>query len=62
MNDDSKRVAADILIAALQKPDIDKIFTHGLHARDMAHVDVIERIAGAYKTLYAAVVASDTEK
>ncbi len=58
MSDESKRVAADILIAALQKPDIDKIFTHGLHSRDSAHVDLIERLAGAYKTLHDAVEAN----
>lgn len=51
----SKRVAADILIAALQKPDIDKIFTHGLHTSDTAHVDVIQRIANAYTTLHDAI-------
>jgi len=49
---DSKRIAADILIAALKKPDIDKIFTHGLHSSDTAHVDVIKRLADAYTTLH----------
>jgi len=60
--DSSKRIAADILIAALQKPDIDKIFTHGLHASNTAHVDVIKRITDAYTTLHDAIdskVASD---
>ena len=54
---DSKRIAADILIAALQKPDIDKIFTHGLHSSNTAHVDIIERISKAYTTLVATVDA-----
>lgn len=59
---DSKRIAADILIAALQKPDIDKIFTHGLHSSNTAHVDVIDRIANAYRTLHETVEAKDDRK
>lgn len=54
-DNESKRIAADILIAALQKADIDKIFTHGLHASDVGHVDVIKRLADAYNTLYATI-------
>lgn len=54
-DNESKRIAADILIAAIQKPDIDKIFTHGLHATNEGHVDVIKRLANAYKVLYEAV-------
>ena len=55
----SKRIAADILIAALQKADIDKIFTHGLHASDVGHIDVIKRLADAYTSLHSAIENSD---
>lgn len=55
MSKASKEIASEILIAAMQKPDIDKLFLHGLHATEDAHIGVINRLADAYKTLYDAV-------
>lgn len=55
----NKQIAADILIAALQKQDIDKLFIHGLHASDDAHIRIINRLNAAYTSLYENIAACD---
>lgn len=55
MSKASKEIASEILIAAMQKQEIDKLFLHGLHASEDAHIRVINRLSEAYKTLYNAV-------
>jgi hypothetical protein len=55
MSKASKEIASEILVAAMQKQEIDKLFLHGLHASEDAHIHVIKRLADAYKTLYEAV-------
>lgn len=57
----NKQIAADILIAALQKQDIDKLFIHGLHASDDAHIRVINRLNAAYTSLYENIAACSNQ-